>query len=114
MVTCWERADFLALLYVMYSCVFITFPYGILGQVWYLIVSILDLCLLLYFVVSFKQEYSHKLLVNGFSQANPGKSVVRFTDCLEMTVTVDWPVEPETKHDKGSVCLNIKGKHRSR
>ena len=42
-VTCWERADFLALLYVMFSCVFVIFPYGILGQVWYLIVSIPDL-----------------------------------------------------------------------
>ena len=30
----------------MFSCVFVTFPYGVLGQVWYLIVSILDLCLL--------------------------------------------------------------------
>ena len=26
------------------NCVFVTFPYGILGQVWYLIVSIPDLC----------------------------------------------------------------------
>ena len=46
-VTCWERADLLTLLYVMFSCVFVTFPYGVLGQV---IVSILDLCFLLYFV----------------------------------------------------------------
>ena len=45
-VTCWARADHLALLYVMFSCVFVTFPYGVLGQVWYLIVSIPDLCLL--------------------------------------------------------------------
>ena len=42
-VTCW---DFLDLLYVMFSCVFVTFPYGILGQVLYLIISIPDLCLL--------------------------------------------------------------------
>ena len=35
---------------VMFNCVFfITFPCGILGQVWYLIVSIPDLCLLSYF-----------------------------------------------------------------
>ena len=45
-VTCWERADLLALLYVMFYCVFVTFPYGVLGQVWYLIVSIPALCLL--------------------------------------------------------------------
>ena len=41
--------DFLALLCVMFSCVFVTFPYGILGQVWYLIVSIPDRFLLSYF-----------------------------------------------------------------
>ena len=41
-------AGFLALLYVMFSCIFVTFPYGILGQMWYLIVLIPDLCLLLY------------------------------------------------------------------
>ena len=46
--TCWGRALLLALLYVMFSCVFVTFPYDVLGQAWYLIVSIHDLCLLLY------------------------------------------------------------------
>ena len=44
-VTCWERADLLALLYVMFSCVFVTFPCGVLCQVWCLIISIPDLCL---------------------------------------------------------------------
>ena len=48
-ITCWERANLLALLYVMFSCVIVTFPCGVLGQVWYLIVSIPDLCLLTYF-----------------------------------------------------------------
>ena len=38
------------LLFVMFNCVFVTFPCGILGQVWYLIVSIPDLCPLSYFV----------------------------------------------------------------
>ena len=42
-VTCWERADLLALVCDVY-CDFVTFPCGILGQVWYLIVSIPDLC----------------------------------------------------------------------
>ena len=32
------------LLFVIFKCVFVTFPCGILGQVWYLIVSIPDLC----------------------------------------------------------------------
>ena len=44
-ITCWERADLLTLLYVMFSCVFITFPDGVLGQVWYMIVWVPDLCL---------------------------------------------------------------------
>ena len=35
-VTRWERADLLALLCVMLSCAFVTFPYGVLSQVWYL------------------------------------------------------------------------------
>ena len=30
--------------FVMFNCVFVTFPCGILGRVWYLIVSIPDLC----------------------------------------------------------------------
>ena len=38
------------LLFVMFNCVFVTFPCDILGQMWYLIVSIPDLCRLSYFV----------------------------------------------------------------
>ena len=41
-VTCWERADHLTHVGDVY-CVFVTFPFGILGQVWYLIVSFPDL-----------------------------------------------------------------------
>ena len=37
------------LLFVMSYCDFVTFPCGILGQVWYLIVLIPDLCRLSYF-----------------------------------------------------------------
>ena len=48
-VTCWERANFLALFSVMFYCGYVTFPYGILGQVWNLIVSIPDLCLVTFF-----------------------------------------------------------------
>ena len=42
-VTCWERADILALVGDVY-CILVTFPCGILGQVWYLIASFTDLC----------------------------------------------------------------------
>ena len=38
-----ERADLLALVSDVY-CDFVIFPFGILGQVWYMIVSILDPC----------------------------------------------------------------------
>ena len=41
-VTCWERADLLALVGDV-DCIFVTFPCGIQGQVWYLIVSFPDL-----------------------------------------------------------------------
>ena len=51
-VVFWEMADILALLYVMFSCVIVTFPFAVLGQVWYLIVSFPDICLLPYFVLS--------------------------------------------------------------
>ena len=47
-VTCLERADLLALVCDVY-CGFVTFPCGILGQVWYLIVLIPDLYHLSYF-----------------------------------------------------------------
>ena len=49
-VTGRERADLLALVYVYSN--FVTFPFGIMGQVWYLIVSIPDPCCLSYFVAS--------------------------------------------------------------
>ena len=54
--------------FVMINCVFVTFPYGILGQVWYLIVSIPDLCHLT--ILSIKKEHcnswKNKLIVLYF------------------------------------------------
>ena len=47
-VTCWERADLLALVCGVKLCD-CYFPIGILGQVWYLIVLIPDMCPLSYF-----------------------------------------------------------------
>ena len=47
-ITCLERADLLALVGDV-CCICATFPCGILGQVWYLIVSFSDLCHLSYF-----------------------------------------------------------------
>ena len=45
-----ERADLLTLVCDVY-CDFVTFPFGILGLVWYLIASIPDPCHLSYFIV---------------------------------------------------------------
>ena len=46
-IPCWEMADPLALLCVAFNCVFVNFHYGVPRQVWYLIISIPDICLLL-------------------------------------------------------------------
>ena len=43
-ITCLEGTDLLALSCVMFDCVCVTSPCGVLGQVWYLIVSIPDIC----------------------------------------------------------------------
>ena len=60
-VTCWERAD-LALVCAVLLC-FVTCPCGILGQVWYLIVSIPDLCCLSYFKSSNKDVFHYHCLL---------------------------------------------------
>ena len=52
-----ERADFWALL-----CVFVTFPNGVRGQVWYLMVSIPDLCLPLYIDGISNSQWNFRLL----------------------------------------------------
>ena len=57
-MTCWERANCLTLLCGVFSNAFVTFPYGIPGQVWNLIVSIPNLSLLLYFSNSWKRSIS--------------------------------------------------------
>ena len=49
-----ERADLMSLVCDVVCdvyCDFVTFPFGILGQVWYLIVSILDPCCFSYFYI---------------------------------------------------------------
>ena len=54
-----KKANLLALLNVMFSCVFVTFPCGVLDQVWHLIVLITDGCLLNY---SNLTQNEHKFL----------------------------------------------------
>ena len=50
MVICWEKVDPLALLFVMFSCVLVTFPYEILDQVCRLIVWSTGLSLLAFYL----------------------------------------------------------------
>ena len=50
------------LLFVMSNCYFVTFPCGILGQVWYLIVLIPDLCRLSYFKRQFLKEFDINII----------------------------------------------------
>ena len=46
---------------------FRTFPYGVLGQVWYLIVSIPNLCLHPYFVSIEMQSAKYKIIRKVFN-----------------------------------------------
>ena len=59
MVTCWERVDLLALVGGVY-CIFATFPCGILGQVWCLIVSFPDFCRLSCFNLGIRHLDIHR------------------------------------------------------
>ena len=59
-VTCWKMANLLALLYVNFFFVSVTFPYGVLDRVWYLIIWIPELCLLFYFEKYLNMRFSFK------------------------------------------------------
>ena len=58
-IACWERADLLALVGDVF-CVFVSFPCGILGQLWYLFVSFPGLCHHSYF---YKSKSIHSVLL---------------------------------------------------
>ena len=89
-VTCWERADLLALVGDVY-CIFVTFQCGILGQVWYLILSFPDLCRFSYFyymMLVFQNKNSHPSelllsIVYGVTTVLPAKSYSDDTFCLQ-------------------------------
>ena len=44
-------------------------------------------------VVNYKRKYVHKILIKGILMQGQIKSVVRLTDCLQMTIAVDWDVK---------------------
>ena len=51
--------DIFALLYVMFSCVFVFSPYGVLCQVWLLTLTIPDLFLRFHFSKKVRYPYCH-------------------------------------------------------
>ena len=87
MVTCWERADQLALLYVIFLCVLSFFPYDILGQVWYLIVLIPDLCIIFYFQLILNIKFRNIASILSFDQ-QIDKIRYRFKKNLETNWTI--------------------------
>ena len=50
------------LLFVMFNCVFVNIPCGILGQVWYLIVSIPGLCRRCQFQIKSEKKIANTLV----------------------------------------------------
>ena len=48
-------------------------------------------------VVSYKQKFVHRVLVNYLVSACPGKNVVRLFNRLDMTIAVDWDTKPQTQ-----------------
>ena len=47
--------------------------------------------------VSYTGKYVHQVLVNCLVKLVQEKSVVRWTDQLDMTIAVDWDVKNQTK-----------------
>ena len=83
-----KKANFLALLCLVFTCAFVSFPYGVLCHIWYLIVSIPDICLLFYFAVcsvSFKDQiffYVNSKEADSYADSNivlTLKQIVDFT-----------------------------------
>ena len=51
-------------------------------------------------VVSYKGKYVAEVLVNALVKLAHEKSVVRWTDRPNMTITVEWDVKHQTKQTK--------------
>ena len=69
-------------LLVMSNCDFVTFPCGILGQVWHLIILIPDLCRLSYFVIT-----SMKLAI--LLLRNKSKKEGKYQESIQSSTTPD-------------------------
>ena len=70
----------------MFNCVFVTFPCGILGQVWYLIASFPDLCHL-----SYLDEARQNVRLDLYPDWERCNSVHRFVpDQIQQNVGLIW------------------------
>ena len=70
------------LLFVMFI-VFVTLPCGILGQVWYLVVSIPDLCRLSYFVTLLVDSEHRAFILNSVSILFPNSVSICLSQCIK-------------------------------
>ena len=99
-ITSWGLAVFLVLLCVVVTCVFVTFSYGDQGQVWYLLVSILDLCLPLYLNGPTKRTlglYELKFHIDnpkgkGMKVSKSAKIRNRYNQVPHLTQDTNWKV----------------------
>ena len=82
--------------FVMFKCVLVTFPCGILGQVWYLIVSIPDLCHLYYF---FSIHATNTFSSNNVSEhlLYSPKIVSEYDQEIPQSQTADNPMAPRVR-----------------
>ena len=49
----------------------------------------------------------HEVLVNRLVNLAQEKSVVRFTDCPDITIAVDWDVKNQTKQNQTLLCTLV-------
>ena len=85
------------LLHVVFNCVFVTFPCGILGLVWSLIISIADLCPLSYLVHFFFQNCQILLSLQCVK-------AILFLDILKNRLNVN------AQNDMGNTPLHLASK----
>ena len=68
--------------FVMFTCVFVTYPCAILDPVWYLIISIPDLCHLSYFDMSDHVCVMTQIAIHSFSALHRASRISSFSTCL--------------------------------
>ena len=80
---------------------FVTFPYGVPGQAWYLVVSIPDLCLLYFYCVLFFVRFSF-----GCVNTNSKVNVTSYLLTLETTLHVAF-IKHDIQNDNINTILAV-------